>query len=116
MADMLISVEGVEWVICTGASEGRLVLSVRTRDRGADAGALLRRVVGESWRAGGHGMVAGGSVPLDEGQSPADLHEELVIRFMQELGRDPREEFTPLMAQPGAPRPDAGDLPKGDGR
>jgi nanoRNase/pAp phosphatase (c-di-AMP/oligoRNAs hydrolase) len=116
MADVLISVEGVEWAICTGASETNLVLSVRTRDRDAEAGEILRGVVGESWRAGGHGMMAGGSVPLQKGQNPAELHEELVARFMRALGRDPRAEFTPLMAQPGAPRPDARNVGKGDGR
>jgi nanoRNase/pAp phosphatase (c-di-AMP/oligoRNAs hydrolase) len=106
LADMLAEVEDVEWVLCTGTYEGELVLSVRTGDRQANAGELLRDVVGEPSRAGGHGMLAGGSLELDQDEDPADLHAHIAERFLRALGRDGDAVLRPLMEQPGAPKED----------
>lgn len=102
-ADMLISVEGIQWVMCSGLCGGALVLSVRSTQRDARAGQLLRRVVGEPSRAGGHGMIAGGSIPLEEDGDPDELQQTVARQFLEELGMDPGRELEPLMAQPGVP-------------
>ncbi len=104
MADMLASAEGIEWVLCTGAYEDRLVLSLRTSRRDARAGEMLRRVVGERTQAGGHGMMAGGYLALDKDDDPPALSAELTGRFLEALGRDPEPDWQPLMALPEVPK------------
>jgi nanoRNase/pAp phosphatase (c-di-AMP/oligoRNAs hydrolase) len=99
MADMLISAEGIEWVMCTGVFGGLLVVSVRTTDRQAEAGELLRDVVGERSRAGGHGMAAGGSLEIDDAD-PSALRAGLAERFLEAVGTG-RAELKPFLAQPG---------------
>ena len=105
MADVLASIEGLEWVMCTGVYEDRLIVSVRTLDRDAAAGELLRGVVGERRRAGGHGMIAGGAVEVAPGEDPQQVHDDLARRFLAALGRDAGAELKPLtaLAQPVGP-------------
>lgn len=97
MADMLVSIEGVRWAMCTGPYGDRLHVSLRTWDRRASAGQLLRQVVGEESQAGGHGMIAGGSVELGEGVDPDELRRRLTRGFLQAIGCDPAAELKPLL-------------------
>ncbi len=62
MADFLLTHEKMRWSIVTGRYEGRLYVSLRTRNTRAEAGRLLWRLLGGGTLAGGHGMIAGGSV------------------------------------------------------
>jgi len=103
MADMLISLEGLEWVLCTGVYGGALILSVRASRHDADAGELLRSVVRRRSRAGGHGMVAGGSLVLEPRQDPASAQQELEQRFLSFLGRGPNVDLRPLDELAGVP-------------
>jgi nanoRNase/pAp phosphatase (c-di-AMP/oligoRNAs hydrolase) len=97
MADMLVSIEGVTWAMCTGPYGGRLHISVRTWDRRARAGRLLREVVGAESQAGGHNMIAGGSLELAEGVDADQVRRVLTRRFLEAIGRDPDAELTPLV-------------------
>jgi len=97
MADMLVSIEGIRWAMCTGQYGDRLQISLRTWDRRASAGQLLRRVVGKESQAGGHGMIAGGSVELGEGVDADELRRRLTRRFLQAIGRDLDAELPPLL-------------------
>jgi nanoRNase/pAp phosphatase (c-di-AMP/oligoRNAs hydrolase) len=63
MADLLLRLRGVKWVICLGVHREELILSVRTRRRGG-AERLVQDVVGDRGTAGGHGSMAGGQIPL----------------------------------------------------
>ncbi len=92
MADFLLTHERMRWSICTGRFGGKLFVSLRSRNPNARAGHLLRRLLGLGL-AGGHGMIAGGSVPL-----PADSTEgawrskeaEVTRSFLKALGlKDP---------------------------
>jgi nanoRNase/pAp phosphatase (c-di-AMP/oligoRNAs hydrolase) len=76
MADLLLRLRGIEWVICTGVYKDRLVLAMRTRSRRGDAGRLAQEIVGERGTAGGHGTMAGGQMPL-KGQDPDKLAAQL---------------------------------------
>lgn len=105
IADMLLSIEGVHWVLVTGRYGNTLVLSVRTDDREAHAGQLLRRVVGETSRAGGHGMIAGGSLILDRKEDHEPRQREVEEGFLAELGK-PDLKAERLVDQPGAPPTD----------
>jgi nanoRNase/pAp phosphatase (c-di-AMP/oligoRNAs hydrolase) len=64
VVDFLIRFEEVEWAVCAGVFEDKLVLSVRTSLAHAGAGEMLRRVVGKMGRAGGHDRRAGGTIYL----------------------------------------------------
>ncbi|MHC4592841.1 MAG: DHH family phosphoesterase [Planctomycetota bacterium] len=100
-ADVLAATEGVDWLMCTGVFEKQLVISVRTNQRGGRAGELLRDVVGDRTRAGGHGMIAGGSLELQEGEDAAEVQRSLTRRFLEALGRDGRAELASLMEVSG---------------
>jgi nanoRNase/pAp phosphatase (c-di-AMP/oligoRNAs hydrolase) len=64
VVDFLIRFEEVDWAVCAGVYQDKLVLSVRTVLRQARAGEMLRQVVGKLGRAGGHDRRAGGCIPL----------------------------------------------------
>lgn len=66
MADLLIRLENTHAALCVGLHGSLLQLSLRTDPSGGDAGQLIQRVVTGLGKAGGHGMVAGGQVPVQE--------------------------------------------------
>jgi len=90
MADFLLRWEGARWIICMGLFEDTVVLSVRTTDLDGDAGLLVQEVVSGLGTGGGHGLMAGGRVPLD-GESPTGMIRRLRRRFLRRLGRDGEE-------------------------
>ena len=88
VADLLIRCEGVGRVFCGALVAGDLVVSVRTEQRGKNAGRLLREALrGIGW-GGGHRHRAGGKVP-GAGSArrvrPA-LVDELRRRWLQACG------------------------------
>jgi nanoRNase/pAp phosphatase (c-di-AMP/oligoRNAs hydrolase) len=65
VVDFMIRFEDIDWAVCAGIHNDQLVLSVRTSMPRAQAGEILRHVVGKlGGRAGGHDRRAGGFVPL----------------------------------------------------
>jgi len=88
MADMLLRLEGSEWVICIGVYQDGLILAVRTRNYGGGAGQLAQAVVGNLGTAGGHGIMAGGQVPLN-GREPKQLAHRLAQRALHHLNISP---------------------------
>jgi nanoRNase/pAp phosphatase (c-di-AMP/oligoRNAs hydrolase) len=85
MADLLLRMEGKTWSLCTGAFEHRLYLSVRTSNPRADAGRLMRRLIGRRGKGGGHGMAAGGWVALEP--RPDESREQAAERLATYVGR-----------------------------
>ncbi len=61
-ADLIIRLEGVAWCLCLGQYRGDLLLSIRTQKRRANAGKVIRSIVGSQGTAGGHDMIAGGKM------------------------------------------------------
>lgn len=96
MADMLLRLEGMQWSICMGAYDDTLILSVRTRNRRTDAGALIRAVVGRDGTAGGHGMLAGGQISLT-GRDANHVVQMLWQRALHYLNVPSDYEGTPLI-------------------
>jgi nanoRNase/pAp phosphatase (c-di-AMP/oligoRNAs hydrolase) len=64
VVDFLIRFQEVDWAVCAGVHDDKLVLSVRTTLRNGHAGEMLRQVVGARGRAGGHDRRAGGFIQL----------------------------------------------------
>ena len=69
MADFLLRCENLRWTLVTGIYKDTLTFSLRTNDKDAHAGRIARKAVGVMGRAGGHGRMAGGQVPLGEADS-----------------------------------------------
>jgi nanoRNase/pAp phosphatase (c-di-AMP/oligoRNAs hydrolase) len=66
VADFLLRLDGVEWAAAMGFYNKWLYMSLRTTNREMNAGDLLQKVLG-SKSAGGHDMIAGGRIRVDEG-------------------------------------------------
>lgn len=85
VVDFLIRTEGIDWAVCGGVCGDRVVLSVRAAMANANAGELLRRVVGDLGTAGGHHRRAGGSIPLRPDTDLAKLRADLLARIRLEF-------------------------------
>lgn len=66
VADFLLRLDGVEWAAAMGFYNKWLHVSLRTSNRDINAGDLLQKVLG-SKSAGGHDMIAGGRIRVEEG-------------------------------------------------
>jgi nanoRNase/pAp phosphatase (c-di-AMP/oligoRNAs hydrolase) len=64
IVDFMIRLEDLQWALCAGVFEDKLILSVRTTVPRGRAGEMLRQVVGKMGRAGGHDRRAGGYIIL----------------------------------------------------
>jgi nanoRNase/pAp phosphatase (c-di-AMP/oligoRNAs hydrolase) len=62
MADFLLRMQGIDYVLGIGRHEESAVLSLRTTSQEMFAGDILRAVVDDLGTAGGHGMTAGAQV------------------------------------------------------
>jgi nanoRNase/pAp phosphatase (c-di-AMP/oligoRNAs hydrolase) len=84
VVDFLIRFEEVDWAVCAGVFEDKLILSARTALPHGGAGEMLRQVVGKSGKAGGHERRAGGTIYLSSTaptaieQVQADLRRRLL--------------------------------------
>ena len=89
LCDLLLRMEGIEWVVTGGLHEGTYYISVRAKCPGADAWKLLSQVMeGEKGSFGGHGTVGGASIPVgdDSTRSLRRIERRLMNRFLEVLG------------------------------
>jgi len=110
IADLLLRMEGKTWSLATGYFQDRLYLSIRTTNTRADAGGLMRRVIGRRGKGGGHGMIAGGWIDASKVTGAAERREmqkRLGLRLAKELKKNPekivRIELRPKEEEPAAP-------------
>lgn len=96
MADLLSRLRGAQWVICLGAYKDDLILAIRTRSRRGGAGLLAQRIVADQGTAGGHGVMAGGQVPL-RGEDPERMAHQLILRVLANLNVGPDTVARPLV-------------------
>lgn len=64
VVDFLIRFEEIDWAVCAGVYQDKLILSARAAVANSHAGEVLKQVVGNLGRAGGHDRRAGGAIPL----------------------------------------------------
>ena len=64
VADLLLRHEEVDWVMCYGFCDCRMLISFRTQDSSLSAGDVARKVVDKLGTGGGHDRMAGGQIPL----------------------------------------------------
>lgn len=91
LADLLLRMHGKTWCLVTGRFEDRVYLSIRTTNPRAEAGEIMRRLVGRNGKGGGHSMVAGGWVKITVGYAgnPRSLQDQLGRRLAKALRKDP---------------------------
>jgi len=90
IVDFMIRFEEVDWAVCAGVYQDKLVLSVRAAVDDANAGEMLKQVVGNLGKAGGHDRRAGGTIPLQSTSQSAveNLQSELRRRLLKALHID----------------------------
>jgi nanoRNase/pAp phosphatase (c-di-AMP/oligoRNAs hydrolase) len=98
IADLMLRLQGKTWSMCTGVFADRLYLSIRTTNSRADAGRLMRRLLGRRGKGGGHGMMAGGWIPLERAGSNGleSLQNSLAARLAKFLKKNP-DRLAPLI-------------------
>ena len=96
IADLLMRLEGTQWVICIGVHRDELILSVRTRRRQGGAGQLAQHLAGERGIAGGHGTMAAGHLLLDD-EDPGQLAEQIKQSALHFLRVSPGKEGSPIL-------------------
>ncbi len=87
VCDFMVRFDKVDWAVCVGVVNESLILSVRAAKENGKAGDMLRKVVGELGKAGGHDRRAGGCIPLTSCSITAieELQAELRRRFLKAL-------------------------------
>lgn len=100
VADFLLSYKQADRSFCTGRYNGRLHMSLRLSKATVSAGVILRDIVENKKDAGGHGMIAGGSIKVsDDPESEAwekaeqKLTRELLKRLRLPTRKDPYYPF-----------------------
>jgi nanoRNase/pAp phosphatase (c-di-AMP/oligoRNAs hydrolase) len=94
----MLRMKGKTWSLCTGIFEDRMYLSIRTANSRADAGQLMRRLLGRRGKGGGHGMMAGGWIPIADPSQEASraLHDSIVARLAKFLKKNP-DKLAPVL-------------------
>lgn len=82
IADLLLRLQDVKWVICIGVFGRDLILSVRSRSHEVGAGSLVQEIVGDLGTAGGHGTMAGGHIRLKH-HDPFLLSDQLTKKALK---------------------------------
>lgn len=85
MADILIRLRGAHAALCLGQHRDTLHISLRTEPMGQDAGVIIQQVVLPPGKAGGHGTMAGGQVPIME-KEVETLLADIEKRFLNVMG------------------------------
>jgi nanoRNase/pAp phosphatase (c-di-AMP/oligoRNAs hydrolase) len=90
VADLLLREDETCWVMCTGISENKLFISIRTSKEDARADKVIRRVIARKGTGGGHPTFAGGQIPLTKGtkSEQAGLEKLVQKRFLKAIGAD----------------------------
>ena len=85
MADILIRFRGAHAALCLGQHGNTLHVSLRTEPIGQHAGEIIQQIIVRPGKAGGHGTMAGGQVPL-QGKVVEPLLADIERRFLSVMG------------------------------
>ena len=89
IADILLTYERAHWALVTGRYQGRLHISLRADDAGAEAGKVLKRILWGGNRGGGHAMIAGGTVAVGADEPEVkwqEAEDRLAAAFLEAQG------------------------------
>ena len=100
IADLFVRRKDIQWCLCGGIFGGALRFSLRTEDPTGNAGRLAVKLVrGLSGSAGGHGMTAGGRVPLGQPEEAGATWAALLGAWLAEVAVEGEGEPLCPMAQ-----------------
>lgn len=88
VADLLLRDDETTWALCLGYYQDRMLLSIRTSETTANAAKIMRTLVSGKGTGGGHDMLAGGQIPLNQ-QTKAErqaLEKTIRDRFRKAMG------------------------------
>jgi len=95
MADILIRLQDTHAALCIGQYEGILHLSLRTKSKKQNAGKIIQKIITSSGKAGGHGTMAGGQIPIKD-MDVESLRTDIEQRFLAAMGEtDVGDELIP---------------------
>jgi len=115
LADLFLRIDRVHWALVMGRYRGSVYVSLRTELARANAGRVIRQLIGEMGKAGGHGLIAGGRIDLRAaGLAPQPVEREIARRARVMLGRGARGGRLLAGACPGRTKP--GGVGGGEGR
>jgi nanoRNase/pAp phosphatase (c-di-AMP/oligoRNAs hydrolase) len=114
MTDLLVRHERTTWAFCTGRYRDRLILSLRSTKRDANAGDVIRNLVQSDFLAGGHGMIGGGYVPIGDSDQES-LEQFYTTRFLELLGNK-NADWKPFIEHDAAGPDNSGGRPGAERR
>lgn len=82
IADWLCRLRSAKWALVAGVHEREIHFSVRTRERTRDAARVAMRLAGRHGSAGGHGMIAGGTIPIEHSNDEREREKEIHADFL----------------------------------
>jgi nanoRNase/pAp phosphatase (c-di-AMP/oligoRNAs hydrolase) len=96
MSDILVRLQGIQWVVSCGVYDGSLFFSVRSDLLDTEAGSLVREIVGDRGSAGGHRTMAGGTIGLGkaESENPEAMVSWIRGRFLKKLDLEAARQTT----------------------
>ena len=89
MADILIRFQDAHAALCLGQHGDTLHISLRTELTGQHAGKTIQQLIIPPGKAGGHGTMAGGQIPL-QGKNIEPLLADIEHRFLAVMGETGR--------------------------
>jgi nanoRNase/pAp phosphatase (c-di-AMP/oligoRNAs hydrolase) len=80
--------ERVSWALVTGRYQNNLFISLRCTHKNANAGKILKKIIGKMGNAGGHDRIAGGKITIDQDkeENRQKFEQLLIERFIRRMG------------------------------
>ena len=98
IADIMLQHERIGWTITTGRYLNSLFISLRCTYRNANAGKMLQKIIGKMGNAGGHDMIAGGKINIDNnGENWEKIEDLLIERFLKRIGIKNKVEWKDML-------------------
>ena len=93
VADLLLREDETCWTMCTGLSQGKLHISIRTSKEDARADKVIHKIVARKGTGGGHYTYAGGQIPLTNPtkSEQAGLEKLVHRRFLKAVGNNAQQ-------------------------
>ncbi|MBU1766723.1 MAG: hypothetical protein KJ648_01270, partial [Candidatus Omnitrophica bacterium] len=85
------------WALSVGEMNNRLIFSIRTQNRRANAGRIAQKISGIKGSGGGHETSAGGWIELTDKDSLRNVTQDFIKRFLIQLGHKEDVVLTPLV-------------------
>jgi nanoRNase/pAp phosphatase (c-di-AMP/oligoRNAs hydrolase) len=98
VADWLLRLKGIQWVVCLGAHKEHLNIAIRSRHQRGGAGRLAQAVINDLGTAGGHGSMAGGQVRLNN-RDPEILANQISQAVLAYFNISPEETSRSLLIE-----------------